>query len=99
LKQASTVQCNGNLLLHVQGEFPASRDIRSLSRLRVTPVYYPPPLDSNHFIYDGMTTGHGDRAAVLPMFALGIGIVSFLRDVHTATHTLHIGAPSWRTAG
>lgn len=31
---------------------------------------------------------------VLSMFALSIGIVSFLREVHTATHTLRIGPPT-----
>ncbi len=30
---------------------------------------------------------------VLAMVALSIGIISFLREVHTATHTLRIGPP------
>lgn len=31
---------------------------------------------------------------VLAVFALSIGIIYFLREVHTATHTLHIGPAS-----
>ena len=34
---------------------------------------------------------------ILSMFSLSSSIVCFLREVHTATHTLHIGPPSWRS--